>query len=279
VSASEYDKAKDAAEFIRGRTKQRPRVGLILGSGLGAFGDSLAEAVKIPYGEIPHFPVSTAVGHAGRLVLGLSGKVPGAVLQGRAHYYEGYTPEQVVFPTRVLKLLGVRALVVTNAAGGISPKLRARGLMLIRDHINLMGFNPLRGKNDERLGPRFPDMTEAYSKNFRALAKKEARRLKMRLLEGIYAAVPGPSYETPAEIQALKRIGADVVGMSTIPEVIAANHMGVQVLGLSSVTNMAAGISKQKINHEEVLEAGERMAGQLTRFLRALVPLLAREVQ
>lgn len=279
MSASEYEKAKEAAEFICGRTKQRPRVGLILGSGLGAFGESLAEAVKIPYGKIPHFPVSTAVGHAGRLVVGLSGKVPVAVLQGRAHYYEGYTPEQVVFPTRVLKLLGVRALVVTNAAGGISPKLRARGLMLIRDHINLMGFNPLRGKSDERLGPRFPDMTEAYSKRFRTLAKKEARRLKIRLLEGVYAAVPGPSYETPAEIQALKRIGADVVGMSTIPEVIAANHMGVRVLGLSSVTNMAAGISKQKINHEEVLEAGERMAGQLTRFLRALVPLLAREVR
>lgn len=278
MAASDYDKAQEAAERIADRTKHRPRVGLILGSGLGAFADSLAEAVKIPYGQIPHFPVSTAVGHAGRLVVGTVNKVPVAVLQGRAHYYEGYSPEQIVFPTRVLKLFGVQALVVTNAAGGINPKLKKGGLMLIRDHINLMTINPLRGKNDDRLGPRFPDMSEAYSKRFRALAQKEARRLKFRLVEGVYAAVAGPSYETPAEIQALKRIGTDVVGMSTIPEVIAANHMGMQVLGLSSVTNMAAGISKQKINHEEVLEAGERIAGLLTRFLTALVPALAGEL-
>lgn len=279
MAATEYDKAKRAAAFIRKQTRQRPHVGLILGSGLGAFADSLHPAVRIPYQHIPHFSVSTAVGHAGRLVVGLSGKVPVAVLQGRAHYYEGYTPEQVVFPTRVLSLLGVRALVVTNAAGGISARLKVPSLMLIGDHINQMGFNPLRGKNDERLGPRFPDMTEAYSKQFRALARKEARRQKLRLPEGVYAALHGPSYETPAEIQALKRLGADAVGMSTAPEVTVANHMGMKVLGLSSVTNPAAGLSKQKISHEEVLEEGERIAGRLTRFLHALVPLLAKEVE
>lgn len=276
MGKGEYDKAQEGASFIRQRAPLEPQVGLVLGSGLGAFGDSLTEATKIPYQQIPHFPLSTAVGHAGRLVIGRCGKVPVAVLQGRAHYYEGYSLEQVVFPTRVLGSLGIRALVVTNAAGGISRKLRARGLMLIRDQINLMGVNPLRGPNEERFGPRYPDMTEAYSKKFRALAKKEARRLRIRLFEGVYAALPGPSYETPAEIRALARIGADVVGMSTVPEVIVANHMGIAVLGLSSVTNLAAGISKQKINHEEVLEAGERMAGQLTALLRALVPALAR---
>ncbi len=279
MNLSEFGKAEEAARFIRGRAKLEPRVGLVLGSGLGAFGESLIEAVKIPYQEIPHFPVSTVVGHAGRLVVGQSGKVPVAVMQGRAHYYEGYTLEEVVFPVRVLAALGIRALVVTNAAGGINRKLQVRGLLLIRDHINLMGVNPLRGPNEQRFGPRYPDMTEAYSKTFRALAKKEARRLKLRLFEGIYAALPGPSYETPAEIRSLARIGADVVGMSTVPEVIVANHMGIPVLGFSSVTNMAAGIAKKKIHHEEVLEAGERMAGQLTAFLRALVPALAAEAK
>ncbi len=279
MNLSEFEKAQEAAQFLRQRTSLEPRVGLVLGSGLGAFGESLIEVVKIPYQEIPHFPVSTVVGHAGRLVVGRSGKVPVAVMQGRAHYYEGYTLEQVVFPVRVLAAVGIGALVVTNAAGGINRKLKVRGLLLIRDHINLMGVNPLRGPNEQRFGPRYPDMTEAYSKTFRALAKKEARRLKLRLFEGIYAALPGPSYETPAEIRSLARIGADVVGMSTVPEVIVANHMGIPVLGFSSVTNMAAGIAKKKIHHEEVLEAGERMAGQLTAFLRALVPALAAEAK
>lgn len=279
MSAGEFDKVEEAVECIRQRTPWQPRVGLVLGSGLGAFGDSLTEATAIPYQKIPHFALSTVAGHAGRLVVGLSGKVPVAVLQGRAHYYEGYTLEQVTFPVRVLGRLEIRALVVTNAAGGIRPGLKVRGLLLIRDHLNLMGVNPLRGPNEQRFGPRYPDMTEAYSKKFRALARKQARRLKMRLVEGVYAALPGPSYETPAEIRALARLGADVVGMSTVPEVIAANHMGIPVLGLSSVTNMAAGLSKKKINHEEVLEAGERMSGQLTRFLRALVPLLVKEAE
>jgi purine-nucleoside phosphorylase len=279
VSTSQFDKVQEAASFIRERVPLQPRVGLVLGSGLGAFGDSLTEATKIPYQDIPHFPVSTAVGHSGRLVVGRSAKVPVAVLQGRAHYYEGYTLEQVVFPVRVLGSLGVRVLVVTNAAGGINRRLRTGGLMLIRDHINLMGVNPLRGPNESRFGPRYPDMSEAYSKRLTALAKEAARRMKLRLFEGVYLALTGPSYETPAEIRALGRLGADVVGMSTVPEVIAANHMGIRALGLSSVTNMAAGISKQKISHDEVLETGERMAGRLTAFLQALVPRLAQEAE
>lgn len=279
MSAGDYEKAQEAAQFLRKRTSLRPRVGLILGSGLGAFGEALEAATKIPYKKIPHFPVSTAVGHAGRLLMGRAGKVPVAVMQGRAHYYEGYTLPEVAFPIRVLGLLGVRVLVVTNAAGGINRRFKVRGLMLMSDHINLLGANPLRGANEERFGPRFPDMTEAYSKRLRAVAKSVARRMKLRLFEGVYAAVPGPSYETPAEIRALARIGADVVGMSTVPEVIVAQHMGLEVLGLSSVTNMAAGLSKGKISHEEVLEAGERMAGQLTAFLRALIPLLEKEAK
>ena len=276
MSASEYEKAQEAARFIRGRAPREPRVGLVLGSGLGAFAEGLEDAVAIPYREIPHFPVSTAAGHAGRLVLGRCGGVPVAAMQGRAHFYEGYTLQQVVFPIRVLGLLGAKVLVLTNAAGGINRKLGARGLLLIRDHINLQGSNPLLGPNEERFGPRFPDMTEAYSKELLAIAKKTARRVRLRLFEGVYAAVHGPSYETPAEIRALARLGADVVGMSTVPEVIAANHMGLRVLGISCVTNMAAGLSGKKINHDEVLEAGERVGKQFTRFLRALVPELAR---
>lgn len=279
MSQGQFDKAQEAARFVRERSPLRPLVGLVLGSGLGAFGDSLADACAIPYHRIPHFPLSTAVGHAGCLRIGRTGGVPVAVMQGRAHFYEGYTLEEVTFPVRVLSVLGVRALVLTNAAGGIHPKLRARGLLLIRDHINLMGGNPLRGSNEERLGPRFPDMTEAYSKRLQALARKQARRRRVRLFEGVYAAVPGPSYETPAEIRMLARVGADVVGMSTVPEVIVANHMGMEVLGISCVTNMAAGISKKKISHEEVLEAGERMAKRFSSFLQALIPALARVVQ
>jgi len=273
---SEYEKAEEAARFIRGRAPREPRVGLVLGSGLGAFAEGLEDAVAIPYREIPHFPVSTAAGHAGRLVIGRCGATPVAVMQGRAHFYEGYTLQQVVFPIRVLGLLGARVLVLTNAAGGINRRLRARGLLLIRDHINLQGSNPLLGPNEERFGARFPDMTEAYSKELLAIAKKTARKQRLRLFEGVYAAVHGPSYETPAEIRALARLGADVVGMSTVPEVIAANHMGLRVLGISCVTNMAAGLSAKKISHDEVLEAGERVGKQFTRFLRALVPELAR---
>ncbi|MCH7985960.1 MAG: purine-nucleoside phosphorylase [Acidobacteria bacterium] len=276
MSEGEFEKVQQAARLIEGRTTLRPRIGLVLGSGLGAFADGLQDATAIPYQQIPHFPVSTAVGHAGRLVVGQCAKIPVAVMQGRVHFYEGYSLREVTFPIRVLGALGIRALVFTNAAGGINRKLRARGLLLIRDHLNFQGSNPLVGANDERFGPRFPDMTEAYSKKFRTTAKQVARKLRLRLFEGVYAALHGPSYETPAEIRALARLGADVVGMSTVPEVIVANHMGIEVLGISCVTNMAAGISKQKINHDEVLEAGERVSRQFTAFLRALIPALVR---
>ena len=276
MSEGEFEKVQQAARLIEGRTTLRPRIGLVLGSGLGAFADGLEDATAIPYEQIPHFPVSTAVGHAGRLVVGQCAKISVAVMQGRVHFYEGYSLREVTFPIRVLGALGIRALVFTNAAGGINRKLRARGLLLIRDHLNFQGSNPLVGANDERFGPRFPDMTEAYSKKFRTTAKQVARKLRLRLFEGVYAALHGPSYETPAEIRALARLGADVVGMSTVPEVIVANHMGIEVLGISCVTNMAAGISKQKINHDEVLEAGERVGRQFTAFLRALIPALVR---
>ncbi len=276
MSEGEFEKVQQAARLIEGRTTLRPRIGLVLGSGLGAFADGLQDATAIPYQQIPHFPVSTAVGHAGRLVVGQCAKIPVAVMQGRVHFYEGYSLREVTFPIRVLGALGIRALVFTNAAGGINRKLRARGLLLIRDHLNFQGSNPLLGANDERFGPRFPDMTEAYSKKLRTTAKQVARKLRLRLFEGVYAALQGPSYETPAEIRALARLGADVVGMSTVPEVIVANHMGIEVLGISCVTNMAAGISKQKINHDEVLEAGERVGRQFTAFLRALIPALVR---
>jgi purine-nucleoside phosphorylase len=276
MSEGEFEKVQQAAHLIEGRTTLRPRIGLVLGSGLGAFADGLHDATVIPYQQIPHFPVSTAVGHAGRLVVGQCAKIPVAVMQGRVHFYEGYSLREVTFPIRVLGALGIRALVFTNAAGGINRKLRARGLLLIRDHLNFQGSNPLLGANDQRFGPRFPDMTEAYSKRFRTTAKQVARKLRLRLFEGVYAALHGPSYETPAEIRALARLGADVVGMSTVPEVIVANHMGIEVLGISCVTNMAAGISKKKINHDEVLEAGERVGRQFAAFLRALIPALVR---
>jgi purine-nucleoside phosphorylase len=272
---SEHQKALEAARFIGERTKGKPRIGLILGSGLGAFADALKESTLIRYQYIPHFPVSTAVGHAGRLVVGMCSGVTVAAMQGRAHFYEGYTMAQVVFPVRALKLLGVKTLVVTNAAGGINRKLAARGLMLIADHLNLMGASPLTGLNEEELGPRFPDMTEAYSKALRDVAKKVARRQKLKLYEGVYAAVHGPSYETPAEVRMLGRLGADAVGMSTVPEVIAANHMGMRVLGISVVTNMAAGLAKGKLDHKEVLEAGEQVGKQFSGFLAALIPELA----
>lgn len=278
-STGDYERAEEAAGFVRQRTKLRPKIGLVLGSGLGAFAEELTQATAIPYAEIPHFPQPTAVGHAGRLVLGLNSMVPVAVLQGRAHYYEGYSIREVVFPVRVLARLGVRILVLTNAAGGINLELKECGLLLIRDHINLQGVNPLLGPNDERWGPRFPDMSEAYSKRLIAIAREEARKLGVQLFEGVYAALAGPSYETPAEIRYLRMIGADVVGMSTVPEVIVANHMGLRVLAISCVTNMAAGILDKKINHEEVLEAGERVGGQFAALLRALLPRLAQEAE
>jgi purine-nucleoside phosphorylase len=264
----------EAIRFIEGHTGLRPAVGVVLGSGLGAFADELAERVDISYHEIPGWPSSTAVGHAGKLILGTLCGVNVAVMAGRAHLYEGYSPAQVTYGVRVLGSLGVKSMVFTNAAGGINLELQRGGIVLISDHINLQGSNPLAGPNDDALGPRFPDMSEAYSQQFRSVAKQVAAELCVPVSEGVYAAMLGPNYETPAEIRFLRTIGADVVGMSTVPEVIVANHMGIKVLGISCVTNMAAGILQQKINHEEVLETGAMVRDTLVRFLKALVPRL-----
>jgi purine-nucleoside phosphorylase len=264
-----------ARAFLDERTTLRPRIGVILGSGLGAFAEELTEAVQIPYSEIPGFPASTAIGHAGRLVIGNLGQTPVAVMAGRVHLYEGYTAAQAAFGVTVLGAFGVGTLVVTNAAGGIGAHLQQGSLVLISDHINLQGQNPLTGPNDDTLGPRFPDMTEAYSHRLRALAQQVAEGLGLHLHEGVYAALPGPSYETPAEIRYLRTIGADLVGMSTVPEVIAANHMGLEVLGISCVTNAASGMSGKKLDHAEVLETGNRTRGLLVELLRAIVQLVA----
>lgn len=261
-----------ARNYLEGRWEQRPRIGVVLGSGLGAFAGELEGRVAIPYRDIPHWPLPSAAGHAGELVFGSAGATPVAVLSGRVHLYEGYSPAQVVFGVRVLGRLGVRALVLTCAAGGINLAFSRGGLVLLSDHLNLQGANPLVGPNDEALGPRFPDMSEAYSPRLRALARRVATELGIPLGEGVYAALLGPSFETPAEIRYLRAIGADLVGMSTVPEVIAANHMGLEVLALACVTNMAAGILPQKLSHEEVLEAGEMVRETLARFLKALLP-------
>jgi purine-nucleoside phosphorylase len=268
---------QDAAAFVKSRTALRPRVAVVLGSGLGAFADTLTDRAEIPYSEIPGWPCSSAVGHAGKLVVGKLGGLEVAVMAGRVHLYEGYTPVQVTFGVRALGSLGVRSIVFTNAAGGINLALERGGLVLISDHINLQGSNPLVGPNDDALGPRFPDMSEAYSQSLRTLAHEVGSELDIRLAEGVYAAVLGPSYETPAEIRYLRTIGADVVGMSTAPEAIAANHMGMRVLGISCVTNMAAGILPQKIDHAEVLETGAMVRGTLVKLLQALLPRMESE--
>jgi purine-nucleoside phosphorylase len=266
----------EAKQTIESRSALRPSIGVVLGSGLGAFADELTERTDIPYGEIPGWPGSTAVGHAGKLILGNLGDVPLAVMAGRAHLYEGNSPAQVVFGVRALHAIGVRSMVFTNAAGGVNLELERGGLVLISDHINLQGVNPLTGPNDDSLGPRFPDMSEAYSRKFREVAKHVATELCVPLREGVYAAMLGPSYETPAEIRYLRTIGADVVGMSTVLEVIAANHMGMRALGISCVTNMAAGVVPlSKINHEEVLETGIMVRETLVRYLKGLLPRLA----
>jgi len=265
----------DALRYIERKTHLRPEVGVVLGSGLGAFADALDPRVEIPYHDIPGWPPSTAVGHAGKLVIGRLGDLDVAVMAGRAHLYEGNTPAQVVHGVRVLHGLGVQSIVFTNAAGGINLALERGGLVLISDHINLQGCNPLVGPNDETLGPRFPDMSEAYSREYREIAKQVAVDLCVPITEGVYAAMLGPSYETPAEIRYLRTIGADVVGMSTVLEVIVANHLGMKVLGVSCVTNMAAGILPQKITHAEVLETGDMVRDTLLKFLAEVLPRLA----
>ncbi len=265
---------RDAVRFLESRTPLRPRVAVVLGSGLGAFASELEPRCEIPYASIPGWPSSTAIGHAGRLVFGNLGPLETVVMAGRVHLYEGYTPAQVAYGVRVLGAFGVRTIIFTNAAGGIDLALERGGLVLISDHINLQGSNPLTGPNDDSFGPRFPDMSEAYSRTLRTLAHEVSSALEIRLAEAVYAAVPGPSYETPAEIRYLRAIGAGLVGMSTVPEVIVANHMGMRVLAISCVTNMAAGILPQRLSHDEVLETGEMVRGTLVRLLKVLLPRL-----
>src|SRR4051812_10742568 len=270
-----YERAEHAARVIRSRIKIQPRAALVLGSGLGDFGNDLNDAVAIPYNEIPGFPVSTVEGHAGRLLVGTVEGIPVLAMQGRVHYYEGYGLDEVTFPVRTFKLLGINTMLLTNAAGGVDVQLHQGALMLISDHLNLIGTNPLRGANDDRFGPRFPDMTDVYSRELQEIAIAEARALGIELRRGVYAALSGPSYETPAEIHMLRGFGADAVGMSTVPEAIVARHMGMRVLGISCITNMAAGLSNEKINHEEVVETGKQVRNTFAALLRRLVVAVA----
>jgi purine-nucleoside phosphorylase len=265
---------QSSVDYILSKTNISPRVAVVLGSGLGAFADELTDSTDVPYSDIPGWPPCTCIGHAGKLVFGKLDEIDVAVMAGRSHLYEGYTPAQVTMGVRVLHQLGVQSIVMTNAAGGINLAYIQVALVLISDHINLQGSNPLIGVNDDSFGPRFPDMTEAYSASYRAIAHEVADDLDIQLSEGVYAAVTGPSYETPAEIRYLRTIGADLVGMSTVPEVIVANHMGMRVLAISCVTNMAAGVLPQKIVHLEALETGRRVQNTLVRFLKAVLPKL-----
>jgi purine-nucleoside phosphorylase len=261
-----------AADHIRKQISQNPRIAIILGSGLSDIADGVLDSVVTPYAEIPHFPCSTVEGHPGKLIAGTLAGVPVIVMQGRVHGYEGYEPEEVTFPMRVLARFGIKTVIVTNAAGGIRLGLQPGELVLISDHINFLGRNPLTGPNDVRFGPRFFDMTEAYSKRLRSLARQAAQEVGFGFSEGIYLALSGPSYETPAEIRAFRTLGADLVGMSTVPEVIVARHMGIEVLGISCVTNLAAGILDKPLDHQEVMETGFRAQDRLSRLLMRLVP-------
>jgi purine-nucleoside phosphorylase len=275
---SEFDRAEAAARFILSKTSLRPKIALVLGSGLGAFAEEFSHSTKIPYAQIPCFPRSTAIGHAGQLVLGTVDEIPVVGMQGRVHLYEGYAIQEVAFPIRVFARMGVPAVILTNAAGGIKREFTQGQLVVIKDHINLQGANPLTGPNDNRFGPRFPDMTLAYDRRFREIAVGAGNRNGIGLYEGVYAAVAGPSYETPAEIRFLQTIGADLVGMSTVPEVIVARHSGLRVLGISCVTNAAAGILDKPLNHEEVLETTTRVRGQFISLLKLIIPRIASEL-
>jgi len=283
---SYYDQVAEAAAFLRARLGALdPKIGIVLGSGLGAVAESVSDPVLVPYGEIPHFPQSTVEGHSGRIVAGKLGGTPVIVMQGRVHFYEGYTPLQVTFPMRVLGALGMRAVVLTNAAGGIAEGYHVGQLVLLGDHINHLGFNPLWGPNEPRFacrpgaGLRFFDMTEAYSKPLRALAHAAAQEDGFTLPEGVYLATPGPSFETPAEIRAFRTLGATLVGMSTVPETLVARHMGVEVLGISCVTNLAAGLGATQLSHQEVFEAGRRVEQRLASLLTRLTPKIAAHME
>ena len=274
----EFRRAERAAKFILSKTKLRPRIALVLGSGLGDFADEFTNATKIPYAKIPHFPRSTAIGHAGQLVIGEVGDVAVAGMQGRVHLYEGYSVKEVAFPIRVFARMGIQAIILTNAAGGINRNYSQGCLVVIRDHVNLQSANPLTGPNDERFGVRFPDMTQAYDREFHAFVNEEAKKLSLNIHQGVYLAVAGPSYETPAEIYSFRTIGADLVGMSTVPEVIAARHSGIRVLGISCVTNMAAGTTDEPLNHLEVLDTTKRVRKQFIALLTAVIPRIAEAI-
>jgi len=268
---SYYDRVNEAANWVRERAGAPPSVAVVLGSGLGAFADRVTGGHTFDYRDIPHWPGSTVIGHAGRLVVGPVAGQQVAVLAGRAHYYEGHDLQTVTFATRVLGRLGVKALVLTNAAGGVNLAFSQGGLMVIDDHINLLGSNPLIGPNEDRFGLRFTDMSEVYSKRLRRIADEAAAATGTAVAHGVYAAMHGPSFETPAEIRYLRTIGADAVGMSTVPEAIVARHMGIEVLGISCITNMAAGVLPQPVNHEEVIETGKRVAGQFIALLEGIL--------
>lgn len=270
----QFNRASAAAEFVAARAPLQPKLGIVLGSGLGSFARKVEQATAIPYSQIPHFPQSTVPGHSGRLMIGTISGVPVAVMQGRVHAYEGYSSEEVTFPIRVLNRLGVKTLVLTNAAGGINPAFRQGQLVLISDHINLTGRNPIAGAHDARFGPRFFDMSDAYSAQLRAVAKDAAKDINLDLEEGVYLSVLGPSFETPAEIRAFRTMGADLVGMSTVQETIVARQMGIEVLGISCVTNLAAGIQATPLSHEEVLEAGRAVEARLAELLTKLAAKL-----
>ena len=273
-SASLYERAEKAARVIRGRTQTESSVAIVLGSGLGGFADEMSAATAIPYPEIPGFARATVEGHAGRLVVGKIGDSAVAAMQGRFHFYEGYSLEEVTFPIRVLKLLGVSTLILTNASGALNVEFTPGSLMVITDHINLLGMNPLTGPNDERFGPRFPDLSNTYAHDLQEIVLSEARAMGMQMGRGVYAALTGPSYETPAEIHMVRALGADAVGMSTVPEAIVARHMGMRVVGISCITNLAAGVSDEPVDHSQVMATGEQVREQFTELLRRVIPKL-----
>lgn len=275
AARGDFTRSLRAAKYILSKSPLRPKIAVVLGSGLGAFAAELAAATRIPYGKISGFPKPTAEGHAGQLVIGKVNDIAVAVMQGRVHSYEGYSPKEVVYPMRVLRQLGIQAAILTNAAGAINVTFKPGDLVVISDHISLHSINPLIGPNDDRFGTRFPDMSEAYFKPYREIGLAEGKKLGIDVKEGVYVAVTGPSYETPAEIRCLHTIGADTVGMSTVPEVIVARHMGIRVLGISCITNMAAGILDQPLTHREVMETGERAKPQFVALLRSVIPRIA----
>lgn len=269
-----YERAEKAARVVRNRVSIDVSVAVVLGSGLGGFADELSGATAISYQEIPGFARATVEGHAGRLVIGKAGDSHIVAQQGRFHFYEGYSLEEVTFPIRVLKLLGVRTLILTNASGALNVEFTPGSLMVITDHINLMGVNPLIGPNDERFGPRFPDLTNVYSPDLQDIVLQEAQSMELQMRRGVYASLTGPSYETPAEIHMVRSMGADAVGMSTVPEAIVARHMDMQVLGISCITNLAAGVTDRPVDHTQVIAIGEHVRESFTELLRRVIPRL-----